>query len=182
VVNYRDRESAYRNSNYSWARNVRHRPSEGTYRQPGGSYRPPYSDRNANDRPDYRSRQTFDRNPPNSQTWSPSGTNRAGVHTPDSRADRDRHQSNNFRPTGNLSPQQSERTYSRQESREFRPESARLQSRPSPQPSRSLEMPRENRSRNTDQPRGQAPPSDSSDKKTDSWNPKRKGLRSLGDA
>lgn len=175
VVNYRDRESAYRNTNYSWARQVRH--ADSSYRQPSGSHRP-YSGRQT----DYRTRQTFDRNSPPSSTWSPRETNRTREYTPDSHSSRDRYQRNDFQPTGNFSRPPSGGTYPRQETREFRPEATRVQSTPRPQPSRQLEIPRENRSRGSEQPRGKAPSSNSSDKKTDSWNSKRQGLRSLGDA
>lgn len=181
VVNYRDRETSYRNSNYSWARDVRHRQSESNYRQPSGSYRP-YSDRNSDYRTDYRGRQTFDRNSTNSQTWSPREISRPREYTPDSQVSRDRYQQNDCRPTGHYTPQQSGRTDFRQETREFRPETPRVQSMPRPQPSRQFERPQENRSRNSDEPRGQAPSSHSPEKKADSWRSERKGLRILGDA
>ena len=54
VVNYRDRESAYRNSNYSWSRQVRQRPAP-QYRQ-----QELRRDHNSYARPDTRTRQSSD--------------------------------------------------------------------------------------------------------------------------
>jgi hypothetical protein len=165
VVNYRDRESAYRNSDYSWARQVRQRPSDDHYRQPGGSYRP-YSDRKTDYRTNSQTRPSFDRGSFYSQNQLPQETHRTREYSPDTHSSRDRYQRDDFR----------------QETRQFRPEATRGQSAPRPQFSRQPAIPRENRIRDNDQPQEQAPPPDASDKANDSGNPKRNKLRSLGDA
>lgn len=169
VVNYRNRESAYRNSNYSWARQVKQRPAEASYRKSDSISRP-YSGRQSDYRTDSSIRQSNDRNSYNSRTWSPQDTSRARGYAPDSRGSRDQSQRDDFRPADRTSSQQAVRTDHRQPTREVRP-----------QPSRQLVIPKENRNRNSDQPHRQAPPSDSSEKKADSWKSNRKGLRSLGD-
>jgi hypothetical protein len=175
VVNYRDRESAYRNSNYSWARQVKHRPVQNSYR--------PYDGRKPDYKLDSRSRQSYDHDSSDSRTWSPRETHRTRESKKyDSHGSYDRSQHDDFRPTGRPSPQQAVRTAPRQTTREFRPETTRGQSMTRPQPSQQPERTREIRSRNSDQPRGKAPSSDSPEKKADSWKPERKGLRSLGDA
>jgi hypothetical protein len=107
--------------------------------------------------------------------------NRTREYIPDSRGKRDRYQRDESRPSGNISPRQSGPRYPRQEPPEFQPEAAQVQSMNRPQSSRQLAVPKDNRSRNIEQPRDQAPTSDSFNKKTDSGNSKRKGLRSLGD-
>jgi hypothetical protein len=165
VVNYRDRESSYRNSVYSWARQVRQRPSDDHYRQSGGSYRP-YSDRKTDYRTNSQTRPSFDRGSFYSQNRLPQETSRTREYSRDTHSSRDRYQRADFR----------------QETREFRPEATRGQSTPRPQFSRQPEIPKENRIRDNDQPRGQAPPPDASDKENNSGNPKRNKLRSLGDA
>ncbi len=159
VVNYRDRESAYRNSNYSWARHVRQRESQDSYRQHDGG-KPDY-------RRDYRTGDN-DRDSYNTRSWSPRETMRTRENAPDSRESRDAYRGADYRSSD------------RSPSREFRPEATRDQSPPRPQSTRQIENPRENRSRGKDEPREKS--SDSREKKTDKWKSERKGLRSLGDA
>ena len=176
VVNYRDRESAYRNSNYSWARQVKQRQPEGSYRKSGSDSRP-YSGRQADYRTDYRTRQRNDRDSYRSNVPPQWNKSRTREYTPESRGNR-----GDYRPQERPPMRQAVRTDSHQATREFHPESSRGQSMPRPQSSRQLERPKENRSRGGDQPRGQVPPSNSPEKKADSWKSNRKSLRSLGDA
>ncbi len=175
VVNYRDRESAYRNSNYSWARQVKQRPSEGTYRQSDGDSRH-HNDRKPDYRNDSRSRHDTDRDSYRSNVPNQWDKNRSREYALDSNGKR-----GDYRPQERPPSQEAGQTDSRRKTREFRPEPTRGPSMTRPQPSRpQLERPKENRGRDNDQPRGKS--SDSPEKKTDSGKSNRKGLRSLGDA
>ncbi len=71
VVNYRDRESRYRNSSYGWAKQVRQRPVDsgrvqGQRPQQSGTYRNSYQ--NTGSRPNTESRQSTNSYPRDNQT------------------------------------------------------------------------------------------------------------------
>jgi hypothetical protein len=176
VVNYRNRESAYRNSNYSWARQVKERTPERSYRQSDSISRP-YSGRQTDYRTDSRTRQTDSFKSP---SWAPRETSQPRSYTPNSRGDYNQSRRSDYRSSGPSSSEQAVKTYTHQTTREHRPEASRFQSTPRPQPTHQLESPKVNRGNSSYQPREQAPASDNY-KKTESWKSNRKGLRSLGD-
>jgi len=87
VVNYQNRESAYRKSNYSWAKQVRSRPApqmqtRSNYRSPSNSARNYSSDRST-----YSSRTSPYRSSSTQSNW-PSSRNRqsAGEYSPSNRS------------------------------------------------------------------------------------------------
>ena len=203
VVNYRDRESAYRNSNYSWSRQVRQQPAP-QYRQQ--EYR---RDHNPYTRPDTRTRQSSDSrwlNPPSRQaeeSFSRQSQNRDFSSQPSesqTRESRSRGGRASQLPQAYNTPVASEpernraapqrhntrpdfRQSTRPEPREARHESRQL-TRPEPRQATPREatpsIQPENR---RESQRSQAPDESGSDKNQKSHSPGdgRRGLRSLGD-
>jgi len=200
VVNYQDRESAYRNSDYSWSRQVRQQsPSRhGSYSGDRGSHsRPDSGPRQTNDRgwlnPGSRDRESGYRGSGSRdrQSTRPS----ADYNTvdrqpaPDSSANRDRTQRGNFRQPDRSPSREATWAQDGREMRQARPETSRFtrgssQERPQARPQESRrpsESPRMQPPTREVAPASPAPPAQPPREDGERGDRGGRGLRSLGE-